>query len=50
MCALELFALGLGVGVINIVCLSNHKNVARDVYFICLVLLKPVAFRRLRLL
>jgi hypothetical protein len=44
MCALELFALGLGVGVVDIVCLSNREIIARDAYLIYLVLHQPLAF------
>jgi hypothetical protein len=40
----ELFALGLGVGVVDIVCLSNREIVARDAYLIYLVLHQPLAF------
>jgi hypothetical protein len=48
MCALEVFALGLGVGVPYIVYSSNREMIARDAYFIYLVLAEPLAYRGLR--
>jgi hypothetical protein len=43
MCA-RIVCLGLGVGVVDVVGLSNRESVARDVYYIYLILPEPLAF------
>jgi hypothetical protein len=49
-CTLGLFVLVLGVGVVEIVCLSNRWDAMRDACFVYSVLFEPLALQRLHLL